>query len=134
PDEFWWAITGTTPMAGMPSPWRFDWDAAASLEFADVVCLTADSVPYDAAPLRSHGIRLRDLANGSDPPDADAELEKVRKAVGFVMDAHAAGRGAIVHCAGGRGRTGTVVGGALVKLGTPAVDVVRWLDTVHRAR
>jgi protein-tyrosine phosphatase len=39
-----------------------------------------------------------------------------------------------VHCMGGRGRTGTVIGVALVMLGHDADDTVAYLDRVARAR
>jgi len=45
-----------------------------------------------------------------------------------------ADEGVIVHCAGGRGRTGTVIGVALVHLGWSADVVISYLDQLHRSR
>ncbi|MCB1233632.1 MAG: tyrosine-protein phosphatase, partial [Verrucomicrobiae bacterium] len=45
-----------------------------------------------------------------------------------------AGEGVIVHCAGGRGRTGTVLGVVLRRFGFSAREVVDYLDEIHLAR
>ena len=39
-----------------------------------------------------------------------------------------------MHCSGGIGRTGTVIGAVLVSLGIDAPDVVAWLDAVQKLR
>jgi hypothetical protein len=44
------------------------------------------------------------------------------------------GLGVIVHCAGGTGRSGTVVGAVLVSLGGAPDTVTAWLDAVHILR
>ena len=48
--------------------------------------------------------------------------------------ASSAGEGVVVHCHAGRGRTGTVIGGALVMLGHDPETVVDWLHRVQRTR
>jgi protein-tyrosine phosphatase len=45
-----------------------------------------------------------------------------------------AGRGVVVHCAGGTGRTGTVIACALAALGLPEADVLDYMATVNAAR
>jgi protein-tyrosine phosphatase len=40
----------------------------------------------------------------------------------------------VVHCVGGRGRTGTVLGCVLRELGHSPGEVVDFLDRVHKAR
>jgi hypothetical protein len=45
-----------------------------------------------------------------------------------------AGRGVVVHCAGGTGRTGTVIACALASLGVPEADVLEYMATVNAAR
>jgi protein-tyrosine phosphatase len=45
-----------------------------------------------------------------------------------------AGDGVVVHCAGGTGRTGTVIGCVLRLLGVAAVQVISYLDHLHQAR
>jgi hypothetical protein len=135
PREFWWARVSPVPLAGMPFPRaRLDWVALHDAGFRTVVCLTADAPGYDAAPLTVVGVALEDLYGGRSPADAVAERDAVRRAVLTVRSLLDRGDGVVVHCAGGTGRTGTVVGGALVAAGEPVGDVARWLDTVHRAR
>ena len=45
-----------------------------------------------------------------------------------------AGEGVVVHCHGGRGRTGSVIGSALVLLGHDPDTVIDWLYRVQRTR
>jgi protein-tyrosine phosphatase len=45
-----------------------------------------------------------------------------------------AGEGVVVHCAGGTGRTGCVLGCALVRLGYTPSDVIAYLDDLHTIR
>mgnify|MGYP003326670674 FL=1 len=52
----------------------------------------------------------------------------------LTADAVTAGRGVLVHCRAGRGRTGTVIGCALVLLGHDPDFVVGWLDGTQRVR
>lgn len=55
-------------------------------------------------------------------------------AAAFVLAALDGGEGMAVHCAGGRGPTGTVIGRVLVRLGHEPDTVVQWLDALHHAR
>ena len=66
--------------------------------------------------------------------DPIAELAKVRAAADITADALARGEGVAVHCRGGRGRAGTVIGLALTKLGHRPNDVVAYLDRLHKTR
>lgn len=45
-----------------------------------------------------------------------------------------ASNGVAVHCHGGTGRTGTVIGAVLVRLGHDPEEVCDWLHQVHVAR
>jgi protein-tyrosine phosphatase len=45
-----------------------------------------------------------------------------------------AGEGVIVHCAGGTGRTGTVLGAVLKRQGVPDADVLDFLKRVNQLR
>jgi len=135
PLEFYWIISEQPPLAGMPSPPPFfSWDDAKQLGFHAVVCLTTDNPSYDAAPLSIMGVGLEDLCHGGYPSDPQAELLRIRRAVEGVLQLRRSGKGVIVHCAGGRGRSGTVIGGVLVACGTPIAEVARWLDHLHRSR
>lgn len=77
---------------------------------------------------------LEDLFHGGPPRDAAAELELVRRQVNSVLQRLTAGARVVVHCAGGTGRTGTVLGCVLVRLGHEPERVVEYLGGVHRAR
>ena len=107
----------------------------AAAGFTDVVCLTHDDPPYDPAPLAFHGFAMQDLLAAHDgPADPDAERASTLAAARLTADAITDGRGVVVHCRAGRGRTGTVIGCALVMLGHDPTFIVDWLDTTQRGR
>jgi hypothetical protein len=89
---------------------------------------------YDPAPLVVDGFMLEDLIGGDAPSDPVEEATIVHQAVSRVLELLSDRRSVMVHCQGGRGRTGTVVGGALVRLGHAPSTVTRWLDELHRGR
>jgi hypothetical protein len=135
PDDVWWALLEPAPLAAMRfPPADFDWSMAAALGFRNVVCLADDDAAYDASPLVVIAVRLQDLFGGRTPGDPEGELTRLRRSVAAVAESLGRGEGALVHCEGGTGRSGTVVGAALVTLGKDPVDVAAWLDRVHRAR
>ncbi len=136
PQELYWALSHPAPLAGMcyPRP-GFPWAALARSGFARVVRLTSDGRSYDPQPLQvAYSAQLEDLLGGSSPRSPRQELQLIREAVAAVREALAHGQGVVVHCAGGRGRTGTVLGATLVSLGLPPAEVVAHLDLVHKAR
>jgi protein-tyrosine phosphatase len=45
-----------------------------------------------------------------------------------------AGKGIVVHCVGGIGRTGTVIGCVLRDLGFSADEVIDYLDRINKSR
>jgi hypothetical protein len=131
----YWVLRGDAALAGMPYPRSDDvWRALAAAGFANVVCLTDNCPRYDPAPLVVDGFMLEDLAGGGPPSDPLEETTIVHRAVAHVLALLSDGRSVVVHCQGGRGRTGTVVGGALVSLGHGPSTVTRWLDELHRGR
>jgi len=133
PAELWWATRDPAPLAGMAYPHRADWELLHAEGFRHVVCLTDGTARYHPEPLASHAFALQDQYV-SGPSDSAAEQRLVEAAVDVVVGALAAGEGVVVHCHAGRGRTGTVIGGALVRLGHDPEDVVGWLHRVQRAR
>lgn len=136
PQELYWVLSNPAPLAGMrhPRP-AFPWAALARSGFSRVVRLTSDGTSYDPQPLQvAYSAQLEDLVHGSSPRSPRQELQLIREAVTVVREALAHGEGVVVHCAGGRGRTGTVLGATLVSLGFAPAVVVAHLDLLHKAR
>lgn len=134
PDDLYWLSRSPTALAGMAYPGRADWAQLAREGIGHVVCLTHDVAPYDASPCTITAIRLQDLVSGGPPRDADRERTLVLEAADDVVAHIADGTGVAVHCMGGRGRTGTVLGVALVRLGHEPDAVVAYLNDLAVAR
>lgn len=137
PVEIYLATRHPAPLAGMAFPsWQgFRWNALADLGIGAVACLTADVLPYDPFPLTAlHPIRLQDLHGGLLPGEPAAEEGRVRRAAEAVLAELGRGRGVVVHCEGGTGRTGTVIGCVLRGLGHDTADILAYLDRVNKAR
>jgi predicted protein tyrosine phosphatase len=77
---------------------------------------------------------LEDLAYGKVPTNPEGELIKIRRAVDAVIESLDRQDGVLVHCDGGTGRSGTVVGAVLVDMGERPGEVAAWLDRVHLTR
>lgn len=122
-------------LGGMRFPDASRWQALHDAGFRRVVCLVTEEPPYDPSPLKLGGaIHLTDLVGGRHPPDEQRETQFVSRAVQAVMDALRAGEGVVVHCAGGCGRTGTVLGCVLVLLGHEPSAVIAYLRSIHESR
>jgi protein tyrosine phosphatase (PTP) superfamily phosphohydrolase (DUF442 family) len=136
PEEFYTVLDDPGRLAGMVRPSdRTPWDRLAREGFRYLVCLTDDEPPYDPSPVEIlHAVRLEDLYGGIAPVDPDREAERIIEAVDRVVAALRSDDGVIVHCAGGTGRTGTVIGGVLRRFGHSADDVRAYLDRLHRQR
>ena len=136
PEEFYLVLERPARLAGMASPSvQTPWERLAREGFRFVVCLTDDEAAYDPAPIEVlHAVCLEDLFGGLPPADPEREADKILVAVDRTVAALRAGDGVIVHCAGGTGRTGTVIGGVLRRLGCSAGDARGYLGRLHRAR
>ena len=58
----------------------------------------------------------------------------VFEAVSRVCTELMAGRGLVVHCQGGTGRTGTVIACTLRAMGVPYEAIIKYMDSVNRSR
>jgi len=134
PDDLYWIAREPVALAGMSYPGRADWSLLHCNGIGHVVCLSAAVPAYDPAPCTITAVRLQDLVSGGDPTDPVRERELVEAAAAHVVAHLARGVGVAVHCMGGRGRTGTVIGVALTTLGHDAETTVDYLDRVARAR
>ena len=134
PQELYWVLTSPAPLAGMKYPRRdFPWSTLASVGFSQVVSLHPG--PYNPAPLSVlFSEHLEDLVHGGPPVEPDREREAIKRAVAAVVRALHAGEGVVIHCMGGRGRTGTVLGCTLRELGCEADVVLAYLNRLHKAR
>lgn len=134
PKELYWVIGSPTPLGGMTYPRNgFPWVSLKAAGFLQVVSLHPG--PYDPAPLAlGFAEKLQDLLSGGSPANEVNERAKVRRAVVVAVAAWRSGQGVVVHCVGGRGRSGTVLGCVLRELGFEAAEAVSFLDRVHKER
>lgn len=134
PSELYWVLKVPAPLAGMQYPRRdFPWEKVADAGFHFIVSLHPGD--YNPWPLeRLLSVQLEDLAHRGNPVDPAREKRLIRTVVDAVVQALRAGRGVIVHCVGGRGRSGTVIGCILRTLGYKGEEVVSYMDRVHKAR
>jgi protein-tyrosine phosphatase len=136
PHDFYWVLRHPAPLAGMPYPSpRTPWQDLAAAGFRHVVCLEGGGPAYDPFPLLvSHRTRLQDLYGGGLPRHPGREETLIHEAALAVAGRLRAGDGVVVHCAGGTGRTGTVIGCVLRGFGVSAVEVITYLNSLHQAR
>ena len=134
PDDLYWVSRSPVALAGMAYPGRADWSLLSGEGIGHVVCLTHDAAPYDAAPCTITAIRLQDLVSGGPPVDPERERALVFAAAGDVVAHVERGVGVAVHCMGGRGRTGTVLGVALARMGHEPDAVVDYLHDLAVGR
>lgn len=125
-----------SPLAGMSYPRSITpWKNLEKAGFTGVVCLCESKPDYDPSPLRMlYAMELQDLCSGGLPVNPDREEKMVREAVKAVMKGLNDGEGIIVHCIGGIGRTGTVIGCVLRELGVSADMAIDYLDQVNMER
>jgi hypothetical protein len=134
PDDLYWITRAPVALAGMSYPGRADWKLLHEHGIGHVVCLSTDRPGYDPAPCSLTAVRLQDLVSGGEPDEPVKERALVEQAAADVVDRLDRGIGVAVHCMGGRGRTGTVIGVALVRLGHDPEMVVTHLDGIAKAR
>jgi protein-tyrosine phosphatase len=135
PADVYVVLNTPATLAGMSYPDEQRWASLSVVGIKWVVCLTNDAVPYNPAPLQiGYCSKLTDLYGGEFPRNPDKEEQRVRAAAARIVTFLLAGEGVVVHCVGGTGRTGSVLGCVLVSLGYAPSDVIIYLDDLHRAR
>jgi predicted protein tyrosine phosphatase len=111
----------------------FPWSRLYAAGFRQIVSLHPGS--YDPEPLTIlFSEQLEDLVGGGPPANEVEERAKIKRAVAAAVTAWRSGQGVVVHCFGGRGRSGTVIGCVLRELGFEADEVCTFLDQLHKAR
>jgi len=138
PEQFYWVLADfPAPLAGMKHPtWNPPWRLLSGAGFSQVLCLNPSGPKYDLGGFSSHTIDLEALVHGGPPrrsPEAE-ERKRIHDAAHFVLRHLLASQGVLVHCEGGTGRTGVVVGCALVGLGMGPDLVVSFLKALNRNR
>jgi hypothetical protein len=137
PQSLYLVTRDPAPLAGMAYPrWEgLSWKSLAGLGLVHVVCVTEGACGYDPSPLRLiTGTWLQDLAGGALPDKPTREESRVRRIALDVMALLRSGEGVVVHCEGGTGRTGTVLGCVLRGLGHTPDEVSAYLDRITKAR
>ena len=137
PHDFYLVTRDPAPLAGMAYPdWEgLSWGALAELGLVHVVCLSEQRIAYVPSPLAPpFHMPLEDLFGGRYPKEPDREETKVRRAAAAALAWLRAGEGVVVHCDGGTGRTGTVLGCVLRGLGCSAEEVLVYLDRITKDR
>ncbi|MGB9939010.1 protein-tyrosine phosphatase family protein [Methanosarcina sp.] len=136
PLTFYVVLKEPALLAGMSYPaMSTPWEKIGNAGFSGVVCLCDSEVSYDPYPLKVlFSAELEDLHYGNAPYDPETLEWLVRRAASIVKREMDAGKGIVVHCVGGIGRTGTVLGCVLRDLGFSADEVVNYLDRTNKSR
>jgi hypothetical protein len=134
PGELYWVLTSPAPLAGMKYPRSdFPWAQLATAGFSHVVALHPGN--YNPAPLSMLlSEQLEDLIHRGPPSDPNGEIATIKRAVATIVRTLNLGEGVVVHCVGGRGRTGTVLGCVLRELGYEPQLITDYLDRIHKLR
>lgn len=136
PLNFYVILKEPVPLAGMSYPRMYTpCEKIRNAGFSGIVCLCDSEVFYNPYPLEVlFSAELEDLHCGNAPYDPDTLEWLVRKATNLILEKMDAGKGIVVHCMGGIGRTGTVLGCVLKDLGFQADEVVNYLDEINKLR
>ncbi|MFZ4778647.1 MAG: protein-tyrosine phosphatase family protein [Terrimicrobiaceae bacterium] len=97
--------------------------------YQGIFCLADEETDYDAGPLRKLGcVYLEDLSSGGNPADPVGEGMVTIRVIRLLVAELLAGRGVVVHCWGGIGRSGFITAGVLVALGRTPDEATRIVD------
>ncbi len=136
PESFYLVPTQPAPLAGMSQPTVMTpWAALFHMGLQRVVCLSKEPPNYKADPLIIAGhFPLQDLYGGITPDNPKSEQTLIYEASEIISSFIQASIGIVVHCAGGTGRTRTVIGCALRMLGYNSNEILPYLDRLKRMR
>ena len=134
PEDFYWVLKDPIPLAGMCLPeTNWPWQSIHNCGFKNLVSL--HPMEHDPTPLTSiYSLLLEDLVSRDPPKNPLLEISKIRSATSTILQSLSDCKGVVVHCWGGRGRTGTVLGCVLRELGYEGETVVKYLDEIQRVR
>ena len=134
PEDFYWVLQDPIPLAGMCLPeTNWPWQSIHNWGFKNLASL--HPMEHDPNPLTGiYSLPLEDLVSGNPPKNPLLEISKIRSATSTILQSLSDCKGVVVHCWGGRGRTGTVLGCVLRELGYEGETVVKYLDEIQRVR
>ena len=126
---FWEISELSAPVAGMPYPTTENARLIPFPRYQGIFCLADEETDYDAGPLRKLGcICLENLSSGGNPADPVGEGMVTIRVIRQVVAELLAGRGVVVHCWGGIGRSGFIAAGVLVAFGQTPDEATRIVD------
>jgi protein-tyrosine phosphatase len=101
--------------------------------FRWVICACSENPDYNPAPLQFlERVGIQDLSGGRLPANSGAEFEKIA-AIASKAHSNLKEGGILIHCEGGRGRTGTIIGRILCRhCGYGSAEVIEFLNSVYR--
>ena len=135
PKKFYEILREPAPLSGMAYPRSLDWHALKEAGYEYVVCLTADQPPYNPEPLRVlRSVSMQDQYNNQEPHDPKNEASILRDIVMAITETLQDGKGVVVHCQGGTGRTGTVIACTLKELGVDADVIADYMRALNQVR
>jgi hypothetical protein len=97
-----------------------------------VICAASDNPVYNPSPLEFlQSLELEDLSGGKLSSNRAAEFEKIAEIAAKAYSKLKEG-GILIDCAGGRGRTGTIIGAMLLHCGYGPEEIIDFLDTTYK--
>jgi protein-tyrosine phosphatase len=86
---------------------------------------------YEPSPLEFlERIELTDLSVKPEPDDPGAEFKEIA-AIASKANSKLEEGGILVHCVGGRGRTGTIIGAILRRRGYDPAEIINFLNATY---
>ena len=130
-------LDGDAPLFGMPYPPLLShdqdriFDQLANAGVRVIINLVKGYPSVDPS-LNHFDCKFFPITDGG---PKDEELGIFWEAVAYAQESLQSGKGVVIHCLGGNGRTGTVIGCVLRKQGKGSgEEIVAWLDQLSKAR